>query len=306
MEESGNRKERGQNQSRLSKLSAARETAETIARFGFALVGWCYVVGLMILNLHLGQYGVVNLNFLQVEYVLAGALWTGLVGYTYAFFYYAIWAVRSTYEEWKGEGRRLGLALKTGLMIIGLPGFLFYAVTLLSGNELGLITLLFATESALPTLAVLGILAGTAVMFPLLSEDIQSLLQSVTNGQASAGRDATRRRAIFFLPFYRIIALLPLLTLYALYAYPRFLPAWGGGKKQVVEFIAKSGHTSTFASMGLRVGSENRKVEPLEVIFESSDFFTVAPTKDMNPEGRLKAIRINKDLIDAAIYLGKK
>jgi hypothetical protein len=79
----------------------------------------------------------------------------------------------------------------------------------------------------------------------------------------------------------------------------------GGGKKQKVEFVIKYDQMSAISAVGLQVAPESRKLGPLEVIFEASDFFLIAPPQDFNNKS-VKAIRIRKDAIDAALYLSDK
>ena len=44
-------------------------------RFLIAGIGGLYTVGLLIVNIDLGSYGVFNLDLARPEYVMAGALW---------------------------------------------------------------------------------------------------------------------------------------------------------------------------------------------------------------------------------------
>jgi hypothetical protein len=46
-----------------------------LPRFGVIILGVLYSVGLVIINVDLGRYGLVNLNLARPEYILAGVLW---------------------------------------------------------------------------------------------------------------------------------------------------------------------------------------------------------------------------------------
>lgn len=302
MNEQGERKEGAQNGSSVPELSAFRETAETITRLGFVLVVGCYIAGLIILNLHLGQYGVTELGFLQIKYVMVGALWAVLVGSTYFAFYYTVWNVKARYREWQEGGRRVGRGVLLVLLVITAPASVTYGLPFLSDNEL----IVWPTKNLLQTLSVLGLLGVSAVTVEVLIQDVRGALSRLPSAEVSRNADSVANRAAAYMPFYRILGLITLLGAYATWAFPKFLPALGGGKLQKVESLAKGDQINSFLSLGLNVSPKDRKVGPLELIFESTDSLTVEPPKIANPDGRIKVIRIKKDLIDAVIYLTKK
>jgi len=273
----------------------------SLARLGFILVGWCYVVGLLILNLHLGQYGVFSLNLLQVEYVMAGALWTFLVGFTYCLLHFVALPLRSGHNEGEQPPKRVGSAIRI-LTMGGLAlSALVFVLFVLSDSELGL----SQGSKILPTLAVGGILVLTAMTFVQLTSDIQVIVQRAFLGQASKKIDGVAKQASLSIFGFPIIVLLLLLSIYALYAFPKFSPAIGGGQKQVVEFISKADQRETIINLGFPVLHGSQRFGPVEVIFETSDFLTLSPPKEFSSEGKAKAIRIRKDLIEAVIYLGR-
>jgi len=70
-----------------------------------------------------------------------------------------------------------------------------------------------------------------------------------------------------------------------------------------VRFLIKKDRVDTVKAIGLQVSAEGSKVGPLDVVFEASDFFLIkAPEGFGNAD--VKGIRLNKDLIDAAFYIG--
>src|SRR5262245_59509660 len=66
-----------------SRIIGFREMLETTAKVlvGVSVLG--YIIGLLITNMYLRQYGVFHLSFAQFEYVLTGLLWLFLVGLSY-------------------------------------------------------------------------------------------------------------------------------------------------------------------------------------------------------------------------------
>lgn len=109
-------------------------------------------------------------------------------------------------------------------------------------------------------------------------------------------------RARFFTIMYFFICLVVAVSFYSKYVFTMISPVYGGGKMQKVEFIVKNDKASFFniAKINLK---DNKKAGPVDVIFEASDFYVVMINK--NSSG-IKSIRINKDLIDGAMYYSNK
>jgi hypothetical protein len=95
------------------------------------------------------------------------------------------------------------------------------------------------------------------------------------------------------------------LSSYAATAFPRISPVFGGGKPQKAEFLIKTDRVDTVKAVGLQLLPDSRKIGPLDVVFEASDFFLIIPPQGFGNDN-VKAIRLNKELIDAAFYLGSK
>jgi len=56
------------------------------------------------------------------------------------------------------------------------------------------------------------------------------------------------------------------------------------------------------AHKSFRKNSDSPHFGPLEVVFETPDFFLIAPPPGFN-NNKVKALRIRKDVIDAALYV---
>jgi hypothetical protein len=82
-------------------------------------------------------------------------------------------------------------------------------------------------------------------------------------------------------------------------------PTYGGGKPQKAEFLIKADQINTVKAIGFQPSGDTQKVGPLEVVFEASDFFLIIPPQGFSNE-KVKAIRLNKHLIDATFYLGSR
>jgi hypothetical protein len=87
--------------------------------------------------------------------------------------------------------------------------------------------------------------------------------------------------------------------------FPNVSSVYGGGKIQTADFIVKADQLETVKVLGLNVNENGRMMGPLAVILESPDYFLIKP-----PEGyadkQVKAIRLKKDAVDAALYLDER
>src|ERR1044072_6874484 len=92
--------ERLENIPQLLKVISWKDSIEIASKLILSIVGICYVAGLLILNIHLRKYGVFHLNFLQIQYVMVGALWIFLCGSMYCFYYQVIVTNKPNFREW--------------------------------------------------------------------------------------------------------------------------------------------------------------------------------------------------------------
>jgi hypothetical protein len=60
---------------KASVIETATQSVELLAKTLLLVTGACYVLGLIVVNIHLGGYGVYSLSLLQLNYVTAG-IWT--------------------------------------------------------------------------------------------------------------------------------------------------------------------------------------------------------------------------------------
>ncbi len=72
-----------ENKPRVVNFTIWREAVETATKSGVAITGIAYIIGLLILNMHIRKYGVRYLSFLQIEYVMVGILLVFLVALVY-------------------------------------------------------------------------------------------------------------------------------------------------------------------------------------------------------------------------------
>lgn len=280
------------------KVGSWLDTVEIASKVGIAAIAVAYIIGLLILNLHIRKYGVYYFSFLQIKYVTAGILWAFLVGLIYCFFYLILSIFKSSYTVVKQKGIKLVLQVAWQSINIFYIFALFFCLSLvlqiLSNSQLDILKL--------TSWIVIGVLVFNVIALFIIGTKMRNAIRHLLFRQQTKEIDDVTRRAVFFDVFYNIIVFVSALSLYSNYVFPHISPVFGGGKKQKAEFIIKSEEVETIKVIGIPMKPASRNLGPLEVIFEASDFFLVAPPPGFN-NNKVKALRIRKDMIDAAFYI---
>lgn len=307
LDQSGNEQEEPHN------IGKWREHIELASKTILILFGISYFAGLFILNLYIKSYGIHYLGFLQVEYVMVGGLWLFLTGLMYCFVSEAAAQVQAikvgeakTQEGEQRQKPKTGTVIKVTiirlvgllvLMVIGIPLFNLVIGYVSDGKEL------IFTISYWKIIFALGMSASWVGIFG--RGLYVAYLTFVHKKKFEKVIPIPLKRGIYFDAMWNGLLLIGALSFYSKYAYPEFSPAFGGGRKQKVEFIIKADQISTMAALGLQVASDSRSTGTVEVIFEAPDFFAITPPQDFGNK-QVKAIRIKKDIVDAALYLKDK
>jgi hypothetical protein len=269
------------------------QTIEIITKVGALLFFGCYIAGLLILNLHLAQYGIFHLGFLQIDYVMSGALWLFLVGAAYSIIVHSKAMVSSAFYDWRAKKNRWWVALRIALLVFTTVIFGDYILKKVSVEKI--------SYREASTWAIYGNLLSTALVLMWIRYDLRHSIRRFIFNKIDNEQQPVTGHVIGV--FDRTILILGLITTYALYTFPKLSPAFGGGKQQKAELIAKLDKLPILTNLGLPVQQEGQKLEPVEIIFEDADFFYVLPLQNTGDSPSPKALRIRKDMIDGAVYI---
>ncbi len=267
-----------------------RGLGEAASRIVVGLIGLAYVIGLLILNLHVRKYGIYYLNFLQIEYVMVGMLWACLVGSMYCLLIAIFGRARQIYKT------RERKAIFENIVYLLLTLLVAYTCLVFVLNVL--------TEAETVRYSgywkILGVLFLSAIGVFNVGSKVIELRTHLLSERAQ--RDKHSKFAQFFDIFYMTVLLVVILGIYSNSVFPKISATFGGGKPQKAQFLIKTDRMETVKTMGLELQGDTPRVGPLEVVFEASDFFLIIPPQGFTND-KIKAIRLNKDLIDAAFYL---
>jgi len=270
-------------------FSSWREAVELVSKIGIGVIGLTYVVGLLIMNMHVREYGLSYLGFLQIEYIMVGFLWLFLVSWVF-------FAAGFLLKKW-GE-------LLSKRKEMRLRGFVFQAVFLLvvvfgiiSGSRL--VLSLLSEKGDLP-FTIKGHWKSLGILFFTVAS-IWSLMIYTSRIVREKDKGTNKWHDAFYVLQLLFWILLPL-KMYATSVYPTLSPAFGGGKARRVALVIKADQLEAAEASGLKL-SHGRTTEPVEVIFEAPDFFLIRPPVGL-ANLKVKAVRLRKDLMDAAFYSG--
>jgi hypothetical protein len=282
-----------QNPSAVADIAKWRDSIEAITKIGLTFVGVAYVIGLLILNIHIGKFGVYYLGFFQVEYVMTGVLWCFLSGVSICLFYLMKSHVEIIFKSYKEK--------KKGILFLILTA----ATTIFAASFIPFFILLVLSDSKLtPASSAFWPAFGTIFINLIAILAVVLKFKNIYRLKSVQVKNETKYQS-FIDTFNQIMLFVVALGLYANYVFPELSPAYGGGKKQLIEFIIKADQKETIKTIGIETSNDDRRFGPVEALFESPDFILILPQKGFKNEN-VKAIRINKNLIDASYFLSSK
>lgn len=266
---------------------------QNLPRLGVVGLGVLYVAGVVIVNIDLGRYGVVNLDLARPEYLLAGGLWvfmTLVVSTTIQF------SLDSAKQRYAARRWHAWPFLLLDAVILLVTPFLLLQISGLEGFYTSL-----SWKSLLIPYAALYFNAFGILVFSRRATrawpDESGTLQGLT---------AFLKR-FDYLSFF--IFVLGGLTIYATQVYPYVPKHLGGGKKPIILMVLSETPKLDWTVVGGLKGEDGKTVGPVALLSETGAMFIV---RDFDPgAGRTffpdskghPAIGVNKQLVSAVVYI---
>jgi len=257
--------------------------------------GVCFIVGLLIVNLRLALYGVFTAGFVRTEYMLAGALFCFLIGFTQGAVFLSRSLANTALDNLRERKRLIaGFELVACASMLWLP---VWVLSLISDYRLSFLH--WRTW-----LIYFGLFFG----IHFVGDFVKELFDFLKGVSADAGESFSPTKLQSVL--YQVLSLLPFilitLTLYAHYAYPYFSPALGGGRKDQVLLVPTDEGREICLQMRLPVQPDGRTVGPVDILTESQDEVIVLPTQRKSAELNIRAIRLKRSLFNAVVNVSPK
>jgi hypothetical protein len=267
-----------------------KDWVELGLRGAVAVSLFTYIVGLLIVNFHLGRYGMTDFGLLRAEYLFAGSIWLFLVVWMALAIRWAKVEIGTKITKWK-SGKKKAVRLFNLIA----EAFAFVLAPL--------IPLPFLTgdgHALYHWKAWYGalVLAGTGLGLLLLFRTVSAVVHP-------AGKLLPDQPFRWFGPLWAVYALLVFIGVYAYDVFPFISPIFGGGQLRSVQLIAKIEQLTLFKVLGVEI-HDDRITQPLALILETDDSLTLLPPRKDGADKHLKAILVKKTWIDAILYLDSK
>jgi hypothetical protein len=271
-----------------------------------------YAVGLLIVNLDLGRYGVATTDLARPEYVMVGLLWAILVTLTTFAIWFTVWFVpevmrpipSSRYFEAKVWASLLSVSL--GVLIV-LSLYILVLMIVCGVRE--------PNDIFHPWFLnlVIGLLMQA---IPILLEgwnlkNVKSLIIGKSKSilvPAPPLRETSESTRI--LALYGAIGTSVAFALLGLFAYtrlvfPRIPREWGGGGKPVVELFLTE-KLPVFANVkDIPSTADGRRIGPVICILETDRIVVIASLNLPNqPNKDREAIAVDRKVVTAVVYEG--
>lgn len=272
-----------------------KEIIEAASKGVLVTAGVCYVIGLLVINSYLKQFGDFSINLLQVDYAMAGALFlftSSLVTAAWG----SVIKLREVFARWRSTGYVVkGVETIAGFLLYGLwVGFIYILVDVLmgkphkydGGDKLS-VTLALLIHGVL-MLCIYGITSAYIGVFLDKKERPRFTAWHAIGGVATLA--------------VSLLILLLCIFFYGSLVYPRLGSAYGGGSRGQIILIPYPEKLPALAATGLEAVPETNKIGPIQILYETSDSLIV--TKSLSKmDGPVRSIQLKKDLFSAILYL---
>lgn len=277
----------------------AKEALELAPRVAIAAASACYLVGFIIVNVHLAHCGVFDLGLVQARYITAGVLWFFLTASTFLF-----WATLGTrWKEAWASRRETGEFLAKLVALVFVAGWigLLYGFTLdfASGHRVRALS----PSRFLDTLPILLILAANAVQF-LVAVDLVRYFLGLPLRRIDFLVSWPEKTGQLFGILAVVAYFTSSLTTYALAVYPKFEPTFGGGAHLAVRIAPTASLLPVLAPLGIKPDSDGL-VGPLELVADIGDTAVLIPpgADDLRPT---TSIRLRHSDLLAVLSFGSE
>ncbi len=269
--------------------TSLKDWIDISAKVAFGALAACYVIGLLVVNFYLRQYGLTQFGLLQVEYVMTGIVWLFLVAFATFAAKYAWHRASAEISDWRAGGKRFWSAVGAVIIIVLLPSFFFQGLSLLTDGSLNLLHwkgYLLGVGLAIQGTVALRVLAY-----------LRLIALKVRDKSILAEKDHTT----IYNALYTFVGFLGLIPTCALYLYPLLSPTFAGARASDISMVIKSEQREMMNALGFSITGE-RVTLPVKLILETSEYLLVLPPSQQARTTKVRAIRIRKDLVDAILY----
>lgn len=263
-----------------------RDSAKSIPTLIVGVSSIFFVLGLLIVNVHLSKYGMFSKEFLRTEYVLAGAIFAlMLVSAEVGFWHLKDW-YQNVEEFWK-NGKFVKILLSPYML---LPLLFVPILLLLLGNH-STVSMKSIKSLGVPMTGVYLVSMNFYYAYLSVKDNIKIIFPE----QAEIPLSISVHKRISKL-FWPLVLILMGIAFYAKSTYPYISAVYGGGSRSPVLIYPTDRGVKVCQTLSLPI-NPNQSVGPLEILTESEKELTILIQNGFS-EKKI-AIQLNKELLDA-------
>jgi hypothetical protein len=270
-------------------LRGLKDWADIGAKTALGTLTASYVMGLLVVNFHLQQYGLTQFGLLHVEYVITGLVWLFLVAFG-GLTAKRVWHLTAAQVA---DRTHPWLARRAMAYFLSMPCLFFVALS-------------FLTDGTLSPFHWQGYLVGAGLALQgRFAMDTWTSLRRVGSRFRDGSILTEKDHSTMYRALFDVVGFFFLVPVYAVVLYPLLSPAFGGAKELDVSMVIKAEQVPVIRALGFSVTDE-RVTAPVKLIIETPEFLLVRPPVQKNRARELKAVRIRRDLVDAVLYVGPR
>lgn len=245
----------------------------------------CFILGLLIVNLHLSWFGILSTEFARTEYILVGAVFILITATANASFAHSQKDFKGAIQKIK-EKRYLAATgeIFFGLATFSAPLIVVFGIVFLNINYI------FSWTAWLSIISLITF-GHIGKLFLIELVELIEHAQSNTEKTKNDGIVITDRL------LGQIAFLLIFLGTYSNFMYPYIPPAFAGGKKSPIMLYPTQRGLEISKALSLPLHENPAIVGPVEILTESENEIVILITDKLS--GKQQALRLDRKLFDA-------
>jgi hypothetical protein len=267
-------------------------------------MGALYAVGLLIVNLDLGRFGVVAVDLARPEYIMVGLLWAILVTLTIAM----IWFVFLFVSDVMRRNASSWAAFLVVVMVVFVALAFYLLVLMIVCGDIDLDNLFHPWF--LKLVMGLAIQAGLILLLKVVSSVLikgqgKSILVAVSPPPEEY--ESWRMLALLLAMGASVSVGLLGLLLYTTFVFPQIPREWGGGDKAVVDLFLTDKLPVFTSRKDIFPTTDGRRIGPVLCILETDRMLIIAPLNySQRTNNHRETIAIDRKLVIAVVYEGSR
>jgi hypothetical protein len=269
-------------------LPPARALGDLLSKGTVVIGAAAYVVGFLIVNIHMARFGVSQIDLLRSDYILTGCAWALLAYIVILLPAGALRGVLTAVGRSKHRGSRSEAATAR---------FVAWAI----GAWIALLVFDFLADGQVQMLSWAGLrIIGIIFLNGIVIANLIAVALEMATEHSNKASNASDLLALWVKSFLNILLFALAIFLYASYVFPQLSPIFGGGRAREILMVMEVRGVPVAKAAGVEIQAGSRIV-PLDLIFEDSVGFVVR-RRSQGKHSVYPVFRVPRDLVDGIVY----